>query len=46
LSSFFICSFSVELESAHGAQSAALFAESSLATIGFPIRTNYTTGEY
>jgi hypothetical protein len=46
LSSFSICSFSVELESAHGAQSAALFAESSLATIRFPLCTNYMTGEY
>jgi hypothetical protein len=41
-----MCSFSVELESAHGAQSAALFSESSLAMIGFSSCTNYTTGKY
>jgi hypothetical protein len=46
LSSFSICSFSVELESAYGAQSAALFSDSLLATIGFPTRTNSTIGEY
>jgi hypothetical protein len=41
-----MCSLSVEYESAHGAQSAALFSDSLLATTGPPTRPNYTTGEY
>ena len=45
LSSFKICSFSIKLESAQGAQ-ASLVSEFSLVTIGFPLRRNHTIGEY